>query len=170
MRKRLTPAQAFEQHLLTELPGLSADHIGPLANVWHEAAQHPHIAGQFTPVEKAQRFADRVQADRAAGRPYALALHAAGLDDLGRVDAAVLQAEIAWAAACRFPWYVRLRLPGSVCRFLTRWQKPDPGLTARLQAAVQELCPAGWSHPRGTCCPGCGGPADVLTPRPPGHQ
>ncbi len=166
MRKKLTPAQAFEQHVVTELPGLSAEHISPLAGVWHEATWHPHIMGQFTDEEKAQRFAARVQADLTAGRPYALALHAAGLDDLNRVSEVVLQAHHAAARAIPFPWYVTLRLPGPVCRFLAAWRKPDPEETARLQAAVQELCPASWSHPRGTNCPGCDGPVDVLTPRP----
>lgn len=111
VRKKLTPEQAFDQHMLTELPGLSVDHIGPLANVWHEATWHPRIVGQFTPEEMAQRFAARVQADQAAGRPYALALHAAGLDDLNLVGKAVDQADHAAASAIRFPRYVRLRLP-----------------------------------------------------------
>ncbi|WP_392968494.1 hypothetical protein [Streptomyces sp. LN245] len=132
MRKKLTPEQAFDQHMLTELPGLSVDHIGPLANVWHEATWHPRIVGQFTPEEMAQRFAARVQADQAAGRPYALALHAAGLDDLNLVGKAVDQADHAAASAIRFPRYVRLRLPGRVCLVLVRWRKPDPEEAARL--------------------------------------
>lgn len=114
MRKKLTPPQAFEHHVQTELPGLSAEHVGPLARVWQEATWHPHVMGQFTPEEKAQRFAARVQADLTAGRPYALALHAAGLD-LGRVSEVVLQAHHAAATAIPFPWYVTLRLPGLVC-------------------------------------------------------
>ncbi|MEU9472225.1 hypothetical protein AB0D78_37625 [Streptomyces avermitilis] len=54
---------------MTALPDLSSDHIGPLAEVVHEAIWHPHIAGRLTPEEKAQRFAARVRAHRTAGRP-----------------------------------------------------------------------------------------------------
>jgi len=170
MRKKVSPRQAFEQQLLTELPGLSVGHLGPLADVWHEAARHPHIAGQFTPEEQAQRFAARVRIDRAAARPYALALHAAGLDDLDRIGNAIDQAHFAAANVIPFPWYVRLRLPERVCLVLARRRRQDPAEAARLRAAVQELCPASWSHPQDTNCPGCEGPADVLTPRPPGHR
>ncbi|MFE2585145.1 hypothetical protein [Streptomyces sp. NPDC059378] len=155
--------------MLTKLSGLSVDHIRPLTAVWREATWHPHIAGQFTSAEKAQRFAARERADTAAGRPYALALHAAELDDLDRIGNAVDQAHLAAASTIPFPWYVRLRLPERVCLVLARWHKQDPAEAARLRAAVQEICPSGWSHRHGTNCPGCDGPADVLTPRPPGR-
>ncbi|MEU4086465.1 hypothetical protein [Streptomyces aureus] len=155
---------------MTELPGLSVEHIRPLADVWREASRHPHVAGQFTPEEKAQRFAARVRADQAAGCPYALALHAAGLDDLDRVGSAVDRAHCAAARAITFPWYVRLRLPERICLVPAQRCKPDPAEAAQLRAAVQGLCPAGWSHPQGTNCPGCDGPANVLAPRPTDHE
>jgi hypothetical protein len=37
MRKKLTPGQAFDEHVMTELAGLSTEHISPLAEVWHTA-------------------------------------------------------------------------------------------------------------------------------------